>query len=452
MKFTDHVIAGNWIKRENVMAKNGYYTSGEFARKANVTLRTIRYYDKQGILKPSKIGENGYRYYTDGDFAKLQKILSLKYLGFSLEEIMTITINDQDKDFVRQSLKLQLGLIRKKIEHLNIIEQSLKDTAEKMEQDHEVDWKEIVKLLHVTNREHVLVDQYKNASNLDVRIQLHKDYSVNEIRWFPWIYQQLNVKNGMKVLELGCGTGGLWTENMKKIPEEVEIYLSDQSAGMVEDAKNNIQRAQKELGHKMEETVWDYIGQVKMAVKATWDTEEQKEKEIRSRTQFHFKAFDCEKIPYKDKSFDLVVANHVLFYIEDRQKVYEEINRVLKPGGIFVCSTYGKGHMKEITQLVQDFDADIVLSEKNLYDVFGLENGKEELETFFSKVEQRLYEDYLLVDKAEPIVDYILSCHGNQHEHLSRRYLEFKDYVRQKLKKEPFRITKMAGIFVCQRL
>ncbi len=393
------------------MAKNGYYTSGEFARKANVTLRTIRYYDKQGILKPSKVEENGYRYYTDGDFAKLQKILSLKYLGFSLEEIMTITINDQDKDFVRQSLELQLGLVRKKIEHLNLIEQSLQDTAEKMEQNHEVDWEKIIQLLHVTNREHVLVDQYKNASNLEVRIQLHKDYSVNKTSWFPWIYQQLGIKAGMKVLELGCGTGGLWAENMEKLPEKVEVYLSDQSAGMVEDARHNIGR----------------------------------------RKHFHFQTFDCKKIPHEDQTFDLVVANHVLFYIEDRGKVYEEIKRVLKPGGTFICSTYGKAHMKEITQLVQDFDADIVLSEKNLYDVFGLENGKEELEAYFSQVEKRLYDDYLLVDKAEPIVDYILSCHGNQHEHLSRKYLEFKDFVRQKLKKEPFRITKMAGIFICHK-
>ena len=80
------------------MTKDGYYTSGEFAKKANVTLRTIRYYDRQGILKPSKVADNGYRLYTDADFAKLQKILSLKYLGFSLEEIMTMTINDEDQD------------------------------------------------------------------------------------------------------------------------------------------------------------------------------------------------------------------------------------------------------------------------------------------------------------------------------------------------------------------
>lgn len=53
----------------------GYYTSGEFAKKANVSIRTIRYYDKQGLLKPAGMSEAGYRLYTDSDFAKLQKIL-----------------------------------------------------------------------------------------------------------------------------------------------------------------------------------------------------------------------------------------------------------------------------------------------------------------------------------------------------------------------------------------
>ena len=114
-----------------------------------------------------------------------------------------------------------------------------------------------------------------------------------------------------------------------------------------------------------------------------------------------------------------------------------------------MCSTYGKDHMKEITKLVQDFDSEIVLSEKNLYEEFGLENGKKELLPLFAWVEEKRYEDYLLVDQAEPIVDYILSCHGNQHEHLSRRYLEFKEFVRKRMESGPLRITKMAGVFKC---
>jgi DNA-binding transcriptional MerR regulator/precorrin-6B methylase 2 len=401
------------------MAKDGYYTSGEFAKKANVTLRTIRYYDKQGILKPSRVDDNGYRLYTDTDFAKLQKILSLKYLGFSLDEIMTITINDQNQNFIRQSIELQLTLVRKKMEHLGMVEQTLKETAKKMEEEQDIDWDEMLRLLHVTNQEHYLVDQYKNASNLDVRIRLHQEYSTNPVRWFPWIFQELHIKPGQKILEIGCGTGELWLENRDRIPPGTKLILSDKSQGMIEDVQNRLNQIDKT--------------------------------DIIEETQVETMVFDCQKIPFPDESFDLVIANHLLFYIKDRQQVLLEVKRVLKPGGTFVCSTYGKDHMKEITQLVQDFDADIVLSEKNLYEEFGLENGKEELLMVFPEVEEKRYEDELVVDKAEPIVDYILSCHGNQHEHLSRRYLEFKEFVRQRLEKGPFHITKMAGIFRCKK-
>ena len=61
----------------------GYYSSGEFARMAQVSVRTIRFYDKQNILKPSYVNGSGARFYTEEDFAHLQQILLLKYLGFS---------------------------------------------------------------------------------------------------------------------------------------------------------------------------------------------------------------------------------------------------------------------------------------------------------------------------------------------------------------------------------
>ena len=64
-----------------------YYTSGEFAKKAHVSIRTIRYYDQKNLLKPSTRTTSGARRYTDADFAKLQQILLLKYLGFSLSDI-----------------------------------------------------------------------------------------------------------------------------------------------------------------------------------------------------------------------------------------------------------------------------------------------------------------------------------------------------------------------------
>ena len=55
--------------------KNVYYRTGEFARKASVSVRTLRYYDRLGLLSPSTYSEAGYRLYTDQDFPRLQQIL-----------------------------------------------------------------------------------------------------------------------------------------------------------------------------------------------------------------------------------------------------------------------------------------------------------------------------------------------------------------------------------------
>lgn len=56
-----------------------------------------------------------------------------------------------------------------------------------------------------------------------------------------------------------------------------------------------------------------------------------------------------------------------------------------KTNGTFICSTYGSSHMQEITQLIKDFDERITLSDHKLYDVFGLENGEEQLKKYFHK-------------------------------------------------------------------
>ena len=117
------------------MKKPGYYSSGEFARMAGVTLRTIRYYDKQNILKPSLVTEAGARFYTDEDFARLQQILLLKYLGFSLDDIREMTVADSDYHFMLNSLKIQRKLVQDRIEQMQLVEQAIKDTADAIQEE-----------------------------------------------------------------------------------------------------------------------------------------------------------------------------------------------------------------------------------------------------------------------------------------------------------------------------
>lgn len=66
------------------------YTTGELAKLASVSVRTLQYYDKKNLLKPSKVAESGRRIYTDMDLSRLKLILLLKKLGLSLKAIAEI--------------------------------------------------------------------------------------------------------------------------------------------------------------------------------------------------------------------------------------------------------------------------------------------------------------------------------------------------------------------------
>ena len=321
-----------------------------------------------------------------------------------------MTIDDTDFHFMLNSLKMQQKLIRDRIEQLQMVEKAIEDTTQEISTQQSINWSRMLNLIHLTNMEKSLKSQYQNSSNISARIRLHSLYSKNKQGWFPWLFEQCNIKDNIKILEIGCGSGALWAENKDNLPMTVSITLSDISEGMLRDAK-------REIGS------------------------------LDNRFSFH--SFDCHEIPYPDSSFDLVIANHVLFYC-DIPKVCREVQRILKPGGTFLCSAYGSAHMEEISNLVQEFDSRIILSGEKLYEKFGKENGKTLLSPYFSNISWKLYEDYLEVDTPEPLIDYILSCHGNQNQYLLDRYKEFRSFVAKKTKTS-FHITKEAGVFLCKR-
>lgn len=382
------------------------YKTGEFAKLANVTERTLRYYDKIGLLKPSSILSNGYRQYTDSDLLKLQKILSLKHLGFSIEEIFPIVLEDQN---LKESFKMQIDLIDSRIKHMTAIKDSMESIISTIN-DKNIDWSRIISLIKMSSDDSNIIEHYKNAKNLNVRISLHDKYSQNKQGWFPWLFEQIDFSNINKLLEVGCGNGKLWKNNKINLRNR-EIFLSDSSQGMVDEVR-------KTLGN-----------------------------------DFNCMVFDCEKIPFKDNYFDAVIANHVLFYVYDINKALEEIRRVLNPLGVFYCSTYGSNHMKEINDIVQEFDSRVILSQTKLYDVFGLENGLDILKPYFKNIKMKRYDDCLVVDKSKPIIDYIMSCHGNQNEIIGPNLNEFREFVDSIIQEKGYiKITKDAGLFICKNM
>ena len=410
------------------MKKEGFYSSGQFARLADVSVRTIRFYDRQDILKPSFVDAHGARFYTDQDLASLQQILLLKYLGFSLEEIRDMTIGGSDYSHISRMLRIQEKLVQDRIEQMQTVAEAIRDTEEELRRGN-ANWQNMLDLIHLTGMERSLASQYRSATNLSARIALHSLYSTNPEGWFPWLYRKLALAPGMRVLEVGCGDGALWTCRHEELPHPICIVLSDISDGMIRDVRRNIRQAIPTADSQTSDPVSPADGG-------------------QALRPFTFQVFDCANIPYPDNTFDLVIANHVLFYADDLPKTLQELARVLRPGGRFICSSYSSRHMHEIRDLVQLFDSHISLSQGQLYERFGLENGQSLLSPVFSSVRLLRYEDGLRITDPQPLIEYILSCHGNQNQYLVNRYKEFQTFVKEQVG-NVFCVTKDAGIFVC---
>lgn len=249
--------------------------------------------------------------------------------------------------------------------------------------------------------------QYQDSSNLNARIQLHDRFSTNKYGWFQWVFDRLHFSPESQILELGCGTGRLWMENLSRVPKDWDITLSDLSSGMLQEARRNLRDSQR---------------------------------------HFAFGVIDAQTIPFEDESFDAIIANHVLYHVPDRTKALSEICRVLRPGGRFYASTVGRAHLRELNELVQRFDPNADPWGTQASESFLLESGLDELSRWFSRVTLHRYEDALVITEAEPLVAYVLSSAAKSI--LAGKELEFIGLVEQELASHnAVYVTKDSGMF-----
>lgn len=217
----------------------------------------------------------------------------------------------------------------------------------------------------VQNDEDIVKEQYANAVNLNTRISIHQKYSVNKQSFGNWIVSQYELKDNFRILELGCGNGTTWKENYRKIPFNTSLVLTDFSEGMLEEAKNNVPKT----------------------------------------SSISFKQADIQNIPFDNKSFDVVIANMMLYHVPRLDKGLTEVVRVLKSNGTFYCATYGENG---ITEYLQELFSDYEIKNE-LNNRFTLQNGRKILSEYFETVEKRLYKDALEVTNTDDFINYMMS-------------------------------------------
>lgn len=201
--------------------------------------------------------------------------------------------------------------------------------------------------------------QYATAERLSTRISIHEKYSRNKQPFGEWIVSHYDLQPGERVLELGCGTGSMW-QGME-MPAGCHVTLTDYSEGMLEAAKENTAH----LGAQ-------------------------------------YAVVDIQDIPYPDASFDVAIANMMLYHVPDIARALQEIRRVLKPGGRFFAATFGdNGVVQAVADMLgMRFDANMR---------FTLHNGGGQLRAVFGDVVCHGREDALDVTDLADLIVYLRS-------------------------------------------
>jgi SAM-dependent methyltransferase len=210
--------------------------------------------------------------------------------------------------------------------------------------------------------------QYVNGDKLRARTQLHTKYATQSVPWQMWLQRLVAIPNGGGVLEVGCGTGLLWTIGWTDVESNFSLVLTDLSPGMVAEATPVVRRR------------------------------------ILRVTGL---AADAQALPFADNSFDIVIANQMLYHVPDPSRAVRELARVLRPGGVVMASTVGSRHLRELFRI----EATVFGSTRVLrhHEVFGAESGAQLLAEHFEDVVWHPYDDQLRCTDVEDVIDYVCS-------------------------------------------
>ena len=374
-------------------------TSGEIARKTGVSQKTVRLYDEKGLLKPSGYSEGNYRLYDTEALAVLEKIIALKQIGFSLEEIHDNLAAEKEVDITEVLTRQLKSLETKRYE----IEKAIASINSVLLRQSEPDWDSVAEIV-----KNMQIDQGADVNHFQALL-----HNAGQ-DWYVTIYKSLGLREHTKVLDLGCGYGKLWRNNWSEIPTGVTIDGYDLRGSWADDFAEYVKQHKESLANGTE-------------VNLLFEDIE---------TDITWKRIERES--GQRGGYDLIIAHYLVDFIKDREVFLERMADVLAPAGM--CSVNGASVSREHAfwkemfgklQLKTEFFA-----EREAEAFKNQEEFTELLMKFFSKVEAVTLGNWMRYTDANELFDYLLERYPVEKKYLAEKETILKEYFVSEIKEK----------------
>lgn len=163
------------------MNTNKKFSIGEFSKKTGIPIPTLHYYDEIGLLQPEKNPSSGHRIYKYQDIITLQKIISLKFLGYSLDKVANLLHESSFSVDLNESLSLHLQVLEREQEQIEQSMQVIKRVMKLVEEEEEVDSTVLFSLIYGMNTEHTHKEWMKRHELTDIVEELSKKREKDKI-------------------------------------------------------------------------------------------------------------------------------------------------------------------------------------------------------------------------------------------------------------------------------
>lgn len=355
-------------------------TSGEIAKKVGISQKAVRLYDEKGLLKPSDYSEGNYRLYDNEAILVLEKIIALKQIGFTLEEIYENLVLGKNMDIV-ESLNQQLEIMEKRKLEIEKNITCIKGMLARTEG--QPDWNDVAEVARA-----IQMDQEADKRHFDAQ-----KHTAIDRDWYEVIYETLDLQANSNVLDIGCGYGKVWRNNWKRIPQNVKVDAVDLHGSWADDFENFFVKSQEALS---DASVFTFI----------WENAENDEL---------WAKMEAEK-------YDYIIVHYLLDFISDITGLISHIDYVLKKGGMLSVNGYEvscehffwKNCFSDMGLKVGFIDEKLKLEECRK------EQFEELLQGHFAIVETVILDNSMKYDNSENIV-----------ERLYQRYPENKKYIEE---------------------